>query len=397
MTQAVIMAAGRSTRTYPLTKTRPKPLLKIANKTILEHNLDALEPFVDEVILIVHYKKEMIIERFRDSYKGLKLTYVDQKVPKGTGHAVLQAEKHIRSDLIVLNGDDIYSQDDLRRMIEHGSAILGLRVEDPAKFGALVIEDGYLSKIVEKSPEFVSDIVNVGGYYLDRSIFDILKEIPLSPRGEYELTDAISVYAQKNKLRVVVVDDFWLPVGYPWHILDATEFFLARMRGSSIQGKIDPELSLSGNIACKEGSTISKGAKISAPVMIGCNSHIEPGAQIGPNTTIGDRCRVGRGSRIANSVVFDDCRIGENVDFSFSVCGFGSVIEDNVVIQTCRDDRSNIFTMIKDVMQDSGRNELGTIIGDFCCIRKGTHASCGIKVWPDVGTCENEDIKEDKK
>ena len=98
MTQAVIMAAGKSTRTYPLTATRPKPLLKIANKTLLEYNLDALLPFVDEIIIIVNYRKEMIMESFGNSYKEIKLTYVEQSEPKGTGHAALQVEKNIKSD-----------------------------------------------------------------------------------------------------------------------------------------------------------------------------------------------------------------------------------------------------------------------------------------------------------
>ncbi len=397
MTQAVIMAAGKSTRTYPLTKTRPKPLLKIANKTLLEHNMDALRPLVDEIILVVHYKKEMIIERFGGSYQGIKLTYVDQKEPKGTGHAILQVEKHIKSDMIILNGDDLYSYHDLKRALDNDNAILGVKVRDPSKFGALVIQDGYLKEIIEKPKHFVSEIVNIGGYYVDRSIFEILHRIPLSPRGEYEVTDAISIYAKKRELKVVVVEDYCIPIGYPWHILDATEFFLERMANGGLQGKIEDEVSLSGKIVLGVDSTVCSGARIIGPVIIGKGSHISPGAEIGPNTTIGNNCRIGKGSKIRNSVLFDDCRIGEDVDFCFSVCGFGSIVEDNVSIENCRQDSSSISTMIKDIMHDSGRKELGTIIGDFCCIKKGTHASCGIKVWPKISTCENEQIKKDKK
>jgi bifunctional UDP-N-acetylglucosamine pyrophosphorylase/glucosamine-1-phosphate N-acetyltransferase len=104
---AVIMAAGKSTRTYPLTLTRPKPLLKIANRTILEHQLQALRGIVDEAVVVVHYRKEMIVETFGDRFEDIALRYVDQGEPLGTGHAVLQCADHIRGAFIAMNGDDL--------------------------------------------------------------------------------------------------------------------------------------------------------------------------------------------------------------------------------------------------------------------------------------------------
>ena len=129
MTQAVIMAAGKSTRTYPLTLTRPKPLLKIANKTLLEHNLDALAPLVDEVIIIVHYRKDMIIKRFGTNYKGLKLTYVDQAEAKGTGHYVgcnMNMQGRRPFSFWFLEGDEMIYVDDE----QHPPAIHGTGTED---------------------------------------------------------------------------------------------------------------------------------------------------------------------------------------------------------------------------------------------------------------------------
>ena len=90
--QAVIMAAGKSTRTYPLTLTRPKPLLKIANRPILEHQLSALRGLVDEVLVIVNYRKEQITERFGNAFDGIPLRYVEQREQLGTGHAILQCK-----------------------------------------------------------------------------------------------------------------------------------------------------------------------------------------------------------------------------------------------------------------------------------------------------------------
>ncbi len=101
--QAIILAGGKSTRTYPLTLTKPKPLLKILNKTILGHLLDQLaECNVEEAIIIVGYKKEMIIERFGNEYKGIRLAYVEQKEQLGTMHAVLLAKHLIKDRFMVM-------------------------------------------------------------------------------------------------------------------------------------------------------------------------------------------------------------------------------------------------------------------------------------------------------
>ena len=93
--KAVIIAAGKGERCYPLTLTRPKPMLKIVNKTILEHNLEQLNGLVDEAIIIVGYKKEMIMSKVKKKYNNIKITYVEQKEQLGTGHALMQAEKLI--------------------------------------------------------------------------------------------------------------------------------------------------------------------------------------------------------------------------------------------------------------------------------------------------------------
>src|SRR3989344_1124817 len=115
--QAVIMAAGKSTRTYPLTLTRPKPLLPIANKPLLEHTLDNLHGTADEIILIVGYKKEMIRDKFGKSYKGMRLRYVNQKEQLGTGHALLMAKPFITGRFIVMAGDDLYSKQDIKACV----------------------------------------------------------------------------------------------------------------------------------------------------------------------------------------------------------------------------------------------------------------------------------------
>ena len=169
--QAVILAAGKSTRTYPLTLTRPKPLLKVANKTLLEHNLDNLNNIVDEVIIVVGYKKEMIKSLIKRKYKNLKIKYVEQKKRLGTAHAVSVAEPYIKNRFVLLMGDDIYSKEDINKCIRHKYSLLITRTKNPKNFGVVIKKNGILVNFIEKPKKFVSDLVSTAVYSLDKEIF----------------------------------------------------------------------------------------------------------------------------------------------------------------------------------------------------------------------------------
>src|SRR3989344_3175941 len=105
--KAVLLCAGKSTRTYPLTLTRPKPLLKVANKTILEHNIAALKNIADEIIMVVGYRQEMIVDFISENYSDLNVKYIEQKQQLGTGHAVSILKNHIKGRFILMLGDNI--------------------------------------------------------------------------------------------------------------------------------------------------------------------------------------------------------------------------------------------------------------------------------------------------
>src|SRR4030067_793517 len=102
--QAVLMVAGKSTRTYPLTLTRPKPLLPVMNVPLIKHSLDQLAGLFDEAILIVGYRREMILDVLGDRYNGMAVKYVEQKKQLGTGHAILQAKPLVKYPVVALKG-----------------------------------------------------------------------------------------------------------------------------------------------------------------------------------------------------------------------------------------------------------------------------------------------------
>ncbi|MFH0867709.1 MAG: sugar phosphate nucleotidyltransferase [Candidatus Woesearchaeota archaeon] len=216
--QAVILAAGRSTRTYPLTITKPKPLIKIADKTILEYNLEAVKDIAEEIIIIIGYKKDMIKEFIQKNYPELNIKFIEQKEQLGTGHAVSLIKSHIKNRFILLMGDNIYTKEDINRIAKYKYAILVKKVKNPEHFGIVMEKNSILADIIEKPKKFISNLINCALYSLDKEIFNALKTIKRSERGEYELTDALKYLSKKENIHCVN-SNFCLMISYPQDVL----------------------------------------------------------------------------------------------------------------------------------------------------------------------------------
>lgn len=387
--QAVILAAGKSTRTYPITITTPKPLLKILDKTLIEHSLDQLAGIVEEVIIVVGYKKEQIIDYLGEDYKGIKLKYAEQKQQRGTAHALLAAQEFIDNKFLLLNGDDLYSKLDIEKLLEHDYGMLAKKTDNPSKFGVLLLEqEDYLKKIVEKPKEFVSDLVNIGCFILDKEIFKVIEKLDKSERGEYELTDAVTLL---DKVKVVEAH-YWLPIAYWWNYLEANVFMLNQLK-RDIKGDIEKNVTVKGVLVLGEGSVIKSGTYIEGPVFIGKNCEIGPNAYLRKDTIIMDNVRTR--AEIIDAVLMDNvtakhesylghCVIGKNVNIAY-----GTVTADY------RHDGKNNMTIINGKKVDSGRRKLGACIGDNVNTGINTMIYPGRKIWPNKSTLPGDIVKKD--
>lgn len=212
--QCVILVAGEGTRMRPLTLERPKPLIAVCGKSILAHIVDALPPAIDELILVIGYKGDMVREECGETYRGRKVQYVVQENPKaGTADALWKAETCITGKFLVMYGDDIHGARALREVCSHEHGMLSAHSDTPEKFGVLdVTEEGILRAIIEKPEHPPSNLVNIGGFVLTPDIFNY--RAPLSAKNEYFLTDSVTAYAQDNPVHVVT-QDTWIPIGYP--------------------------------------------------------------------------------------------------------------------------------------------------------------------------------------
>ena len=389
--QAIILAAGKSTRSYPLTVNNPKSLLKITNETILEHSLKQLDGLVDEVILVVGFGKKQLKQFVETINYKIKINFVEQKEQLGTGHAVQSAKHLIKDRFIVMNGDDLYSRKDIEECLKHELS-LHSSSGDPRKFGALEVKNGYLVKIHEKSENPPSNLINTGLYVVNKKVFD--QEVEKSPRGEIEFTDMVTALAKTDKISVVKEKDYWIPVGYPWHVLDANEFLLKRLNEEN-NGKVEKNATIKGIVSIGKGTIVKNGAYIEGPVLIGENCSIGPNCYIRSSTAIGNGCKIGNAVEIKNSVIMDNVSIGHLSYIGDSIIGEGTNIGAGTITANLRHDNKNIWTIVKDQKTDTGRRKLGTVTGENVHLGINTSIYPGRKIWPGKTTLPGEIVKED--
>ena len=394
--KAVIFAAGKSTRTYPLTLTRPKPLLPIANRPILAHQLEALSGLVDGVVVVVGYMGEMIRDRFGETYGGIEIEYVEQHEQRGTGHALLQCAGMLDEPFIALNGDDLFDPADLAALTKAGQGGLAKTIADPSQFAIYEVDDeGRALRIVEKPTDIFSNLANIGAYAFEPEVFDVLEELEPSERGEIEITSAIQLLAEAGAFRVVEAKGYWHPIGYAWNLLDANAFFLETSLKEEILGEVSAGAHLNGCVAIGKGTVIRPGVVIDGPVVIGEGCTIGPNAWIRSHTSIGNGCRAGQGTEIKASILMDGVRVphlsyvgdsvlGENVNFG---CG--------TVTANFRHDEGNHRSMVNGELVDTGRRKLGAILGDGVHTGINTSIYPGRKLWPGTSTLPGEVVRRD--
>ena len=389
--QAVILCAGKGTRIQPLTLTRPKPLLKICGKTILEHNLDQLTGLVKEVILVIEYKGEMFRNFFGAGYKNLNIKYIRQKDALGTGHAAKKSASLIKDKFLLLYGDDLYAREDIKKCLKKFPCILLKKVKEPSSFGQVIVEKGLVKKLEEKPKKIVSNLVNTGVYFLPRSIFDF--EIKKSSRNEYEFTDYIKQFIRTQKLYYENAKD-WVPLPYAWNLLDGNEFLLKTLK-KKILGKIEKNCYIKDKVVIEKGCLIKSGTYIEGPVYIGKNCQIGPNCYIRKHTTIGENCHIGQAVEIKNSIIGKGTKIAHLSYVGDSIIGENCNFGAGTITANLRHDYKTVKTIVKGELVDTGRKKFGAIFGDNVKTGVGTLIYPGRKISPQKFTKPGEIVKKD--
>jgi len=211
--QCVILAAGKGTRLRPLTETIPKPLVTVNNKTLLEHIVEALPSSIDELVMVIGYKGEMIKEYCGDNFLGRPVTYIEQTEINGPAKALWLTKDLIKGRFLFMFADDIHGKDDLARAVSFSRSILATVSDNPERFGVVVRNpDGTIAEMIEKPSSPSSNLVATGPMVLDRNIFDFPPESPIN--NEFFMPEIIMRYKEKYPI-AVVEEELWLAIGYP--------------------------------------------------------------------------------------------------------------------------------------------------------------------------------------
>jgi bifunctional UDP-N-acetylglucosamine pyrophosphorylase/glucosamine-1-phosphate N-acetyltransferase len=374
--KAVVLAAGEGVRLQPITSTRPKHLIKVGGKPILEHCLTAVKASgIEEVIVVVHYMADAIRQYFGDGKKiGLKIEYVEQKEVLGTGDAVSVVEPYVKEDFLLVYGDLLFAPEVVKNVVdshmkEKPTATMAVvPVEKPEDYGIVELEnEKYMKRIIEKPSreEAPTNLANAGIYVFPAEIFQKIRETPASFRGEWEITDAISLLLKEQKAFLVVKlsRDDWLDIGRPWDLLEANRWILARM-SHRITGFVENGAHLIGPVSVAETARIRSGAYIEGPALIDEESDIGPNCYIRPYTSIGKKVRIGNACEIKASIVMDGTHIGHLSYIGDSIVGENCNVAAGTITANYRLDAGPVKMLVKDTVIDSGRRKLGAILGD---------------------------------
>ena len=393
--KAAIMAAGEGIRLQPITTTRPKHMIKVGGKPILEHCLNALKTAgIGEAVIIVHYMADTIGQYFGDGKDfGIKIEYVEQEAVLGTANAVSVVEPYMKDDFLLVNGDILFAADavktviDLHQTEKPTATMTAVPTEKPENYGIVELENGkHVKRIVEKPKpeEAPSNLANAGIYVFSTEIFAKIRQTSATPRGEWEIPDALTLLINEKKpvLAVKIASEDWIDVGRPWDLLEANRWALTRMKHKPY-GFIENGAHLVGPVTVAETARVRSGAYIEGPAFIDEEADIGPNCYIRPCTSIGRKVRVGNACEIKNSMIMDKTHIGHLSYVGDSIVGERGNLGAGTIMANYRLDAGTIKMMVKDRLVDSERKKLGAVLGDD--VKTGINALLmpGVKVGND--------------
>jgi bifunctional UDP-N-acetylglucosamine pyrophosphorylase/glucosamine-1-phosphate N-acetyltransferase len=389
---AVILAAGEGTRLRPLTSTRPKPMLPIAGKPILEWGLEALDCVgIKNAFIVTGYKKEAIEKYFGKKFRGLKLKYLVQEEQLGTGNALAAAEGKTKAEFLVMNGDVFYTRKFLSTLLEQHAkkkaktSISLVEVTKPQEYGIVEVLRNKVKSLTEKPSKPKSRLANSGVYILNQSIFPLLDELKKSRRMEYELTDALKTLIKKGQVHGFRCKGQWIDIGRPWNLLDANEILMKSIKlTKSKKAKVEKYSMIKGNIHLGDDTVIKSGAYIEGPVYIGKNCVIGPNCYIRPYTVIMDGCRVGNAVEIKNSILMSGTHIGHLSYLGDSIIGENCNFGAGTKVANLRFDNQEVKIEVKQKKVSSGRRKFGCLMGDN--VKTGINVSImpGRSIYPNA-------------
>ncbi|MDL0121137.1 bifunctional sugar-1-phosphate nucleotidylyltransferase/acetyltransferase [Halobacterium salinarum] len=366
--QAVVLAAGKGERLWPLTENRPKPMVPVANQPILEHIVDALvSAGVTRVVLVVGSNRERVQRHFEDGSRwGIEISYVVQDRQLGTGHALAQAESVVGESFVALNGDRVIDaslvEDVWECHRESGDPAMGVtQVETPSAYGVVDLDGGAVAGIDEQPvPELVaSEYINAGVYAFDPSVFAAIRRT--DSYGELALTDALDEQLADHELRAVRYDGRWLDVSEPWDLVAANSALITDRRFDPPVERRKPRGSVPGD---------DQQAPVGGGTVCGEGVIVHPQAVVRNGVALGDNVTVGANAVIEQSILLPDSTVNPGAVVNDSIVGANATIGANTTVEGGQTD-----VVLGDTVHQGVR--FGALVGDNAEVGSGVTVAPG--------------------
>jgi UDP-N-acetylglucosamine diphosphorylase/glucosamine-1-phosphate N-acetyltransferase len=384
--ECVVLAAGEGKRMRPLTAKRPKVMLPLANRPMMEHLVLATrDTGIKDFVFVVGYGEREIRKHFGDgSAFGINVTYAPQRHQNGTADAVRSVRDLVTGPFLLMNGDMILKSSDIAEFCRRKTPCMGISTTDhPGDYGVVLVDGDRITSLEEKSKQPKSNLINAGAYRFSPDIFDRVDKVMPSARGELELTDALAGLIAERKLGAYHLS-YWMDVGYPWDMLDANATLLDPVTGGN-SGTIEEGVTIHGSVSIGEGSIVRAGTYIEGPCIIGKNCRIGPHAYIRGSTSIGDDCHIGHCTEIKNSIIMAGTKIPHFNYLGDSVIGSNCNFGAGTKGANLRHDHANVRVCGK----DTRKKKFGAVIGDNvqfginCSINVGAMIGSNAQFAPD--------------
>jgi mannose-1-phosphate guanylyltransferase/phosphomannomutase len=361
--KAVVMAGGEGSRLRPLTVQRPKPLVPVVNKPVMQHILELLKRHgIYDIVVTLHYMAEEIEAFFGDGSEfDVNIAYTVEETPLGTAGSVKKAHDLLRDDtFLIISGDaltDINLTEFLRyhRQREAEATLCLVRVESPLEYGVVITDaEGRVRRFLEKPEwsEVFSDTVNTGIYCLEPSVLDYME-----PDKVYDWSGDIfpRMLKERRPLYGYQASGYWCDIG------GLTQYRQAQ--SDALSGRVEvemPGVRQGGDLIwVGHGTEVEADVKIQEPVVIGANCRIKRGAVIEEFSVIGDNCIIGAGSRVIGGVIYNGTYVGDAARATACVIGENCILSRGTVV------------------------EEGAVVGDRAHLHQNSSVATRVKIWPD--------------
>jgi UDP-N-acetylglucosamine diphosphorylase/glucosamine-1-phosphate N-acetyltransferase len=368
MRQAVILAAGEGQRLRPFTASKPKVMLSVAGKPILQYVIESLaQNGIRNIVLVVGYRKEQIFDWLGSGEQfGVEITYITQDIQLGTAHALCQAQEATDSEFLVLPGDNLIEADTIAQFVNvEPGAVLVKKVNNPARYGVVTVEAGVVRNISEKPEQPETNLVNTGIYAFTKQIFDFID-------AKLDIPDALNnMIARGYTANALETDGTWLDVVYPWDILNLNDTVLRRIL-PEMGGTFESGVSVKGKVSVGKYTMVRSNSYIAGPVVIGHGCDVGPNVCLLPATSIGDNVVISPFTEIRNSIIGNDVEIGPGCIIQNSVIDRGCFIKGQFA--ACSGQAE-----VK-IDEEYYAVDIGAMLGEGCNLGSGIVAQPGVIV-----------------